>query len=336
MSSTRIRTCRALCVAWVATVGCSKEQPPKALDVVRVARSTLLTNAPLAIGDEEGTFAKEGIRLEYVEVPSVTTQGLPPLQRGDIDVLSAAISIGLINGVGGGATFRIVADRGYIDPSGCEPWGVVGRKSKFGDKPLDAALLRGTRVSTNAVGQSGYLMSKFLEKFGLTLEDLDVVRLPPNVEPQAMEAGTIDIVTRSDPHLHNMLAQGHRLLAGATTISPGTHLAVLVYGPTLLEKRRELGVRFMKGYLSAVRKYNEGATPRNVDIVSRRLGLDSTSLRQMCWPTTREDGAIALATLSDYQEWAVKSGELASIIDPLTLVDTTFASQATAALAAKR
>jgi ABC-type nitrate/sulfonate/bicarbonate transport system substrate-binding protein len=303
---------------------------------VRVARSTLLTNAPLAIGDEEGTFAKEGIRLEYVEVPNVTTQALPPLQRGDVDVVSAAISIGLINGVGAGATFRIVADRGFIDPSGCEPWGIVGRRSKFGDKPLTAAMLRGSRVSTNAVGQSGFLTSRFLEKFGLTLADLEVVRLPPNVEPQAMRAGTIDIVTRSDPHLHNMLAQGHRLLAGATSISPGTHLAVLVYGPTLLTDKRELGVRFMKGYLSAVRKYNKGPTPRNIDIVSRRLGLDSTSLGQMCWPTTREDGAIAQNTLVEYQRWAVKSGELGAVIDPAALVDTTFASRATAELAAGR
>jgi ABC-type nitrate/sulfonate/bicarbonate transport system substrate-binding protein len=329
-------TSRILLLSLAGVAACSPEPQQKQPDVVRVARSTLLTNAPLAIGDEEGDFAREGIRLEFIEVPSVTTQALPPLQSGEVDVLSSVISIGLLNGVGGGATFKIVADRGYIDPAACEPWGIVGRKSLFGNKALDADLLRGTRVSTNAVGQSGYLMSRFLGKYGLTLKDVEVVRLPPNVEPQAMENGTVDIVTRGDPHMHNLLAQGHRLLAGATTIAPGTHLAVLVYGPSLLTKNRELGERFMRGYLRAARRYNKGATPRNVSIVSRRLGLDSASLWSMCWPTTRPDGAVSANALAEYQEWAMKSGELASIIDASLMIDSTFATKAAAYLAAER
>ncbi|HEX5577219.1 MAG TPA: ABC transporter substrate-binding protein [Gemmatimonadaceae bacterium] len=311
-------------------------QPKEQLDVVRVARSTLLTNAPLAIGDEEGDFKREGIKLEFVEVPAATTQAMPPLERGDVDVLSSVMSIALLNGVGAGATFRIVADRGFIDPAACESWGIIGRKSLFGNKPLDAELLRGTRVSTNALGQSGYLMSRFLEKFGLALDDVELVRLPPNVEPPAMENGTVDIVTRGDPHMHNLLAQGHRLLAGASTIAPGSHLAVLLYGPNLLTKNRDLGERFMRGYLRAARRYNQGATPRNVSIVSRRLGLDSASLWNMCWPTTKPDGAVSAASLHDYQEWALKTGELASAIDPALLIDATFAAKANAALAAER
>lgn len=331
-----MRTSRILLLSLAGVAACAPEPQTKQPDVVRVARSTLLTNAPLAIGDEEGDFAREGIKLEFIEVPSVTTQALPPLQSGEVDVLSSVISIALLNGVGGGATFKIVADRGYIDPAACEPWGIVGRKSLFGNKALDAELLRGTRVSTNAVGQSGYLMSRFLGKYGLTLKNVEVVRLPPNVEPHAMENGTVDIVTRGDPHMHNLLAQGHRLLAGATTIAPGSHLAVLLYGPSLLTRNRELGERFMRGYLRAARRYNKGATPRNVTVVSRRLGLDSASLWNMCWPTTRPDGAVSSNALAEYQQWALKSGELKSIIDPSLMIDSTFAAKAAADLAAER
>ena len=326
-----------MAVLLLGGAACTPEpRQEKQADVVRVARSTLLTNAPLAIGDEEGDFAREGIRLEFIEVPSVSTQALPPLQKGEVDVVSSVISIGLLNGVGGGATFKIVADRGFIDPAGCEPWGIIGRKAHFGVKRLDADLLRKTRVSTNAVGQSGFLMSRFLAKYGLTLADVEVVRLPANVEPQAMENGTVDIVTRGDPHMHNLLAQGHRLLAGATTIAPGSHLAVLLYGPNLLVENRELGERFMRGYLRAARRYNQGATPRNVSIVSRRLGLDSASLWNMCWPTTRPDGAVSAAALAAYQEWAMKTGDLSSVIPPSLMIDSTFAAKANAYLAGER
>ena len=81
----------------------------------------------------------------------------------------------------------------------------------------------------------------------------------------------------------------------------------------------------MKAYLKSVRRYNEGATPRNVAIITRRLGLDSVALKQMCWPTTREDGAVRAQNLVDYQEWAVRTGSLAKVIPPSQLVDSTFA-----------
>ena len=327
MSLIRIRTFSA--AAACALAACTQEPPkPAEPDIVKVARSTLLTNAPLAIGDEEGIFARENIRLEYIAVPGVTVQSLPALQQGDIDVLSAVMSIGLVNGVGSGATFRIVADRGYVDPTGCEPFGIIGRKTLFDGRTVDASLLRGRRVSTNEVGQSGYILSKYLERFGLTLGDMKLVRLPPSVEPQAMDVGNVDIVTRGDPHFYNMMSQGHRLLAGAREVSPETHLAVLVYGPTFLGEKRDVGRRFMKAYLAAVRQYNEGPTPRNVEIVSRRLGMESDALKEMCWPTTREDGRINTRSLTDYQEWAVRSGNLDKVIPPEQLVDTTFAAGA--------
>jgi NitT/TauT family transport system substrate-binding protein len=329
MSWTQIRIFSAVAACAIAAAACDRKEAPKAqLDVVKVARSTLLTNAPLAIGDEEGIFEGEGIRLEYIQVPGVTTQSLPALQQGDIDVLSAAISIGLINGVGSGATFRIVADRGYVDPKGCEPFGIIGRRSLFAGKTVNADLLRGLRVSTNEVGQSGYILSNYLKRFGLTLGDMKLVRLPPTVEPEAMEVGNVDIVTRGDPHFYNMMSRGHILLAGARDAVPESHLAVLLYGPTFLGEKREVGMRFMKAYLAAVRRYNEGPTPHNVDIVSRRLGMEADALKRMCWPTTRADGRINAQTLIDYQKWAVESGNLAKVISTEQLIDTTFAASA--------
>jgi ABC-type nitrate/sulfonate/bicarbonate transport system substrate-binding protein len=326
----------AIAVVSAVLAACSADtEKQQDLEVVRIARSSLLTNAPIAIGDDEGYFAREGIRLQYVEVPSVTVQALPGLQEGDVDVVSSVVSIGLINAVSGGATFKIVADRGHLDPSGCDSFGIIGRGPLFGDKPLDSALLRGRRVSTNVVGQSGYLMSLFLAKYGLDLSDIELVRIPPNVEPSAMDNGSIDIVTRGDPHLSTLLDHGHRLLSSAKTLSPGSHLAVVVFGPTLLVQNRALGVRFMKGYLRAVRKYSEGRTPRNIEIISRRLGLDSAALMRMCWPVTRPDGAINLESIAEYERWAVKGGNLSKLIPPASLVDTTFATRASKELDAE-
>ena len=322
-------------IACVATACGGEQERPSELDVVRVGRSNLLTNAPIVLGDAAGDFAREGVRLEYVEIPAVTVQALPGLADGSVDVVASVMSIGLINAIGGGAHFRIVADRGYLARTACEAFGIVGRKGLFGDKPVDASVLRGARVSTNAVGQSGYLMSKFLGRHGLSLSDVKLERMPANTEPTAMDNGTLDIVSRGDPQLHAMLSSGHRLLAGASTLAPGQSIAVLVYGPTLLSRDRELGLRFMKGYLRAVRRFMQGKTADNVRKISSRLGVDSADLVKMCWPSTRPDGSVSRETLVDYQRWAVGTGSLDRTIEPSLLVDTTFASQASRALDAE-
>ncbi len=309
--------------------GCTADRPAaRKLDLVRVARSTFLTNAPILIADEEGYFAREGIRIEYMEIPLNSVQALPPLQRGDVDVVAATTSIGLLNGVASGATFRMVADRGFVDPNACEASGVIGRGSLFKGKKIDAALLKGRNVSTNPVGHTGYTLSRFLEQYGLTLKDMKILRLAPNVELQAMHSGAIDIVTRNDPYMHALLKDGDTLLAGAKTLVPNTNAAVLVYGPGFLVRNRELGLRFMKGYLRGVRQYNLGHTPRNLDVISRRLGIARADLSEMCWPSTRPDGAIDDNTLADYQRWAVTTGRLKEVAPASRLIDTTFASQA--------
>ena len=288
----------------------------------------------MLIGDQEGYFAREGIRLKFVDLPTNSVQGLPALSKGDVDVVSAAVSVGFFNAVLSGSDLRIVADRGHFDPSvGCESFGIVGRKSLFGDKPIDASLLRGRRFAMNAVGQTGYLAALFLKRYGLKVTDVEAVRLPPTAERHALEAGTVDVVARSDPFFYQLMQGDNRLLSGGSSLAPGAHLAVLVFGPSLLRANRELGQRFMVAYLRAVRQYNKGRTDRNLAIVSRGLGLDTADLRKMCWLPTDSTGAVNLASLTSYQQWGLETGSIAKIQDPSAVTDTTFAATASRLLA---
>jgi hypothetical protein len=154
------------------------------------------------------------------------------------------------------------------------------------------------------------------------------VRIPANAEGAAMDGGSLDITSRSDPFLFGLLRRGHRLLAGASELSPGTHLSVLVFGPSLIVRNRELGLRFMRAYLRSVRQYSEGHTPRNVAVISSALGLDSADVNRMCWPATRKDGSINIASLSDYEKWARTTGQFRKSVPPETLVDMEFATKA--------
>jgi ABC-type nitrate/sulfonate/bicarbonate transport system substrate-binding protein len=308
---------------------------PRELQTVKVARSAFLTNAPIFVGEDAGYFAREGIRLEFVDLASTSVQSLPALDRGDVDVVSGAVAIGFFNAVAAGTDVRIVADRGHFEPLGCESFGIVGRKSLFGDRPLDAAQLRGRKFAVNELGQTGYLASRFLNKYGLDLSDIKVVRIPATAERHALDAGTIDVVARGDPFFFHLMEGGHRLLAGGNAVAPGSHLAVLEFGPTLLRRNPGLGHRFMVAYLRSVRKYNEGPTAGNLSAIGRGLGIDTADLRRMCWPATRADGAVNMRSLIDYQEWGRRIGQISRILDATEIADPTFARRAAQVLDAE-
>jgi hypothetical protein len=124
---------------------------------------------------------------------------------------------------------------------------------------------------------------------------------------------------------------GHRLLSGGSSLAPHAHLAVVVFGArSLLRRKPRAGQRFIVAYLRAVRQYNQGHTDRNVAIISRRLGLDSADLKKMCWLPTSPDGAINLASLTDYEKWGIENRQPTSEewSIPTAVADTTFAANA--------
>jgi NitT/TauT family transport system substrate-binding protein len=66
----------------------------------------------------------------------------------------------------------------------------------------------------------------------------------------------------------------------------------------------------MDAYLRGVRQYNEGKTPRNLDLLSRTTGLDREGLERACWIPMRDDGRIDVAGVGALQSWAVERGTL--------------------------
>jgi ABC-type nitrate/sulfonate/bicarbonate transport system substrate-binding protein len=186
----QIRSVVMLSLLTRAAAGCANQNDKaKGLDVVRVSTRVAIANAPILIADEEGFFAREGIKLDFVTLSTSVTQSLPALEREKVDVLSGNLNIGFFNAIAKGARVRIVADRGYIDPNGCDFVGIVGRGSLFKSADPPPTQLRGRRISTNIAGASGYLAARYLASKGMTLSDVNVVTLPDNAQLQALTMG---------------------------------------------------------------------------------------------------------------------------------------------------
>jgi NitT/TauT family transport system substrate-binding protein len=307
--------------------GCDRKSPPKQ-DVVKLVDRGLLTNAPVYIAEEEGYFADEGIRLQFSEPPRSSSQVIPLMERGDVDVMTSALSSGFYAAVAKGARSRIVADRGHVAASGCDFDGVMARRGLFDKGSPTATDLRGKRFSLGATGSAAYITDKYLESIGLTTADLDIVRLSETLEAQALDAGSIDGMHVAEPYLSRLVAEGHKLIGPARLYAPGAHYAVVIYGPSLTVARRDLGRRFMRAYLRGVKKFQEGLTPRSAEILARRTGMSPDAIRKVCLPTIDPGGELNFPSLLDFQKWAVRHGYLSAVLGAEDGTDMTFARQA--------
>ncbi|MEO8575292.1 MAG: ABC transporter substrate-binding protein [Gemmatimonadales bacterium] len=321
---------RRLAMAAVfAVIGVACDKPdPSHFDVVRIADRGFLTNAPIYIADEEGYFADEKIKLQFAEPPRSSAQIIPLLDRGDLDVMAPALSAALFAAIAKGSKSRIVADRGHVTATGCDYDGVMVRRGLLNGAPPTANALRGKRFSLGAASTPAYIVNKYLNSLGLSNADIEMVRMGETVEAQALAAGSIDGLHVAEPHLSRLREQGNELIGPASKYTPGMHYAVVVFGPTLTVTHRDVGQRFMKAYLRGVKKFGEGLTARNIDIMARRTNVPADQLRKICLPSINPDGELNFAALVDFQKWLVAGGNLTAVVGPEAATDMTFARTA--------
>lgn len=311
-------TCLALGVLVAACGGSGTASSGGLRPRVRVGIQPYLSAGPLHIAEAEGYFTEQGLDVEFIPVGQA--EGVfAAILSGEIDVWPDIFRPGQLRAAAQGARMRIVADRGHLAPDACSYVGFVLRK---GISPAEAPV-QVRRVSGSRDGPVSYVMSRMLAARGITWDSLEFVQLPGQVFAQAIQAGSVDGVGAAEPWLLQA-GQVGTFLMGAEEVLPDYQWGVLTFGPRLLTEEREAGVRFMVAFRRGVARFNEGKTPRNLEILSRATGQTPAALTAACWPRMRVDGRINLSSLLDYQRWAIDRGVLDMEATPDQLWDSSF------------
>ena len=321
---------RLLLLCFAATA-CDRPADGK-LEVVRAVVKTHPSAAPIFIADEEGYFADEGIRIEFVEAPTRSLQAIPLLEQGSVDVLSASVSSGLFGAAAAGAKLRMVADRGHVSNDSCDFNGVMGASKAFASDTPSTNEIRGKTFSINYAVTAEFVTDRFLESKGLTAKDVRAVSLNEVMELQAFNSGAIHATHATEPYIAHFKREGHRVIGRASDFAPRAVYGVIVYGPTLTQRNRALGQRFMNAYLRGVRQHAEGPTDRNVEIISSRMRFDPALVRESCFPVIAQDGRIDAEWMMEFQKWSMEKGHTSRIVPMDDAIDGSFARAASARL----
>lgn len=301
------------------------EQPQPELITLKVVTLPYLVYAPFFIAEEEGYFVEQGLQIELVELKRIS-EAIATLVQGEVDVSAGLVNVGVMNAMAREGAIKVVADIGYVAPTGCASDALIARRALVEGGELDnPTQLRGRRIALNDTSFEGYYVEKLLNTASLTLDDVEIVDIPTPTEPEALEKGTIDLTATSEPWVTRMLQAGHAVLwMPLHQVVPDFQFAFVLYGPTLLDENLDAGRRFMVAYLKAVQQYNQGKTERNLEILAKHTDLDEELLKQACWPSFHDDGQINVQSVLDFQEWAVGKEYLDSPITEEQFWDPSF------------
>lgn len=329
MKNQRVRFAggRALIVAVVLTLllaACAPVSAPGAPDVtepaptrIKVGRQPFIGYAPIFLAQDEGYFAKYGIEVEFVDIKS-SDEIVPLLMQGALDMSSFAVYPGFFNGVAKGGPARAVFGASRWDDQGCEAVGLVALPAAA-ERLQDDANWQGITISTDPVGiesMLGFFIARVLAQHGLTLADVETVKLPPAATIDALQTGAVTLAQVNEPWLTRSTEQtGAVMVASAAAAVPDGQLSVIGFGPRLLQDA-DLGRRVALAFLEGVRQYQTGKTARNVEILAKYTKLEPELIDRMCWPTIASDGSANLESIMAFQEWAVTRGLLDAVIAP--------------------
>ena len=294
-----------------ATTPSASQEPTK----IRMQLEPYMSYIPLYIADKEGYLAEQGLQLEDFKLEE--TESLVGLAKGQLDLVADILNAAMINNIAKTKNLKIVADKGYIDPEGCNVNALSARKDLVDSGLLaDPAGFTGLSIVFDPLSIEGLFMEKILSPAGLTLDALKPIELEsPAAEIDAFNHKSIDLTIDSEPWVtRNSIEAGTVVVKGFKDILPNYQYSIIIFGPSLLEKNPEAGRRLMVAYLKAVKQYNQGKTDRNLELMAAFTGLDRELLKKTCWPYLRADGTINFESVNEYQAWAVKQGLLEQAI----------------------
>lgn len=294
---------------------------------ITISYRPFMSFAPLFFALEEGYYEEQGLDVEFIEMTSA--DALIGLLTGDIDVVGGFVTPNALNAMHEGTVIKYVADKGFVDPDACVVNALtVSSETLASGKLDDPSNWPGLKVEAEEINITGYMFSILAEQAGLTLDDFDLISLPPPVELSSILDGSIDISSSAEPWLMRALLGGAEIWKPARELIPNATFSVIGFGPSILENDPDLGKRFMVAYLKAANQLGEGKTERNMELMVKFTGLDEELLEQACWAHFAEGVRINTDSILAFQEYLFARGMLDAIVPAETFYDATFTDYA--------
>lgn len=233
--------------------GEAKTEAPKDLPVLKVAVMPFLNSIPIQYMMKEGLDVKNGFKIDpvYFANGGAMNEALAA-DQWEIGTLSAAA----VNSLAIYGAYCI-ADIGHSEGglyTLCQPDSAIakvkGANPSYPDVYGDAETLKGAIIATNTGTISHLNVIKWLEKLGLTLEDVEIVHMDFPSAYQALMTGNCDVAALNPPTSYTAEGEGMVVTSSLTALGVPQFDSIIVSNKAFNNKRGEL-VNYTKAFFEA-------------------------------------------------------------------------------------
>jgi NitT/TauT family transport system substrate-binding protein len=224
-------------------------------DVVTVGQTLSLAQAPYYIALEKDYFAGERITVQS-DSQRGAQDTVAMLATGKLDVSVGSISAGLFNAEGQGLDIRVVAALG-VQPSPVVATPSMARRDLWDSGAIKSgADFRGRKVAVNVPGAiPEYLLFVILEKYGMTMKDVDETILGFPEMLIALQNKAIDVAILPEPFATTALNQvSAAIIRPEAGVGSGEVTTMVFFSGQFLRERADVGTRFLRAVLRAARE----------------------------------------------------------------------------------
>jgi NitT/TauT family transport system substrate-binding protein len=314
---------------------------PAPLSPVASARVGVLgssSDAGIFVAAERGYFTEEGLDVELLTFGNTADQ-IAASFANQLDVATGTMAANIFNAVGRNVPLRIVADKGSTPGPEWDFAPVMIRKELIDSgRVRDYTDLRGLNVGrASARGNiSEIIFVQALAKGGLTLDDVNTTPLTFPDMVLAYANGSVDAGVVIEPFAARIEQMGTAVRwQGSADFYGNQQIAVIIYGPSFMNDRPEVGRRWMTAYLRGVRDFNEAFGPKRqgrdgvVDILIKHTAIkDRDVYDQMRPPGLDPDGKVQVQAIRDDLAYYEQVGLVRERVDVATVLDSSYADYA--------
>jgi NitT/TauT family transport system substrate-binding protein len=260
---------RALALAAALTATCAQHAWAENAKV-KIGGTLSATDIGLWVADKKGFFRDEGIDVDFITFDSAARM-IAALGTGELDVAAGGHSAGLFNAVGRGIDIRIVADKSQNVTGRSSIKMLVRQDLVESGRYKGFADLKGLKVAEAAPGGSAQpVLFKFLEKAGLSYDDVQHVYMSFPQMTIALQNKAIDVALPAEPSVTQALRMGGVVaVANDYDVYPVHEVSEIMYSGKFATERSDVARHFMKGFLRGVRYHNDALGPRGEFVGAR-------------------------------------------------------------------
>ena len=258
-------------------VGCSQKGEAKKSDLseLTITHVTAPLNVPSIVQKNKNMIEEEfknngkDITVKYAEITSGADQ-TQALASGDVDILYALGGTSAVLAAANGADIKVLNIYGRSP----EAYTIYSKDASI----KSAEDLRGKTVAGPVGTTLHQLLVAYLEKAGMTIEDVNYVNMSIPDAKAALDAGSIDAALVAGATSYKSKEEGYNLIADGKGLTDGVNV-VAVREDFYNEHKEEIDL-FIKTQSKVLDFINENHD-ETMDIVANDLGLEKAAVEEM-------------------------------------------------------